>query len=95
MAWKLGNWSGSGAGSKEAPMKPNSNLAPIPVDRIATSEEIRAAISLSSDQAEEYAAESAWEIAADQGGYVRIPSLEIETFRLIEELLGENDSWPN
>ena len=77
-------------------MKPNSNLAPIPVDRIATSEEIRAAISLSSDQAEEYAAESAWEIAADQGGYVRIPSLEIETFRLIEELLGEeNDSRPN
>ena len=76
-------------------MKPNSNLAPIPVDRIATSEEIRAAISLSSDEPEEYPAEGAWEIAADQGGYVRIPSLEIETFRLIEELLGENDSRPN
>jgi len=76
-------------------MKPNSNLARIPVDRIATSEEIRAAISLNSDQPEEYAAEGAWEIAADMGGYVRIPGLEIETFRLIEELLGENDSWPN
>jgi hypothetical protein len=80
---------------KEAPMKPHSNLAPIPVDRLATSEEIRAAISLSSDQREEYAAEGAWEIAGDLGGYVRIPSLEIETFRLIEELLGENDSRPN
>ena len=76
-------------------MKPNSNLAPIPVDRIATSEEIRAAISLSSEQPEEYAAEGAWEVAADRGGYVRIPSLEIETFRLIEELLEGNDSRPN
>jgi hypothetical protein len=76
-------------------MKPNPNLAAIPVDRIATSEEIRAAISLNSDQPEEYAPEGAWEIAADMGGYVRIPGVEIETFRLIEELLGENDSWPN
>ena len=76
-------------------MKPNSNLAPIPVDRIATSEEIRAAFSLSSDQAEEYAAEGAWEVAADQGGYVRIPSVELETFRLIEELLEGRDSRPN
>ena len=76
-------------------MKPNPNLAPIQVDRPATSEEIRAAISLSSDQAEEYASEGAWEIAADLGGYVRVPAIEIETFRLIEELLGENDSQPN
>ncbi len=76
-------------------MKPNSNLVPIPVDRIATSEEVRAAISLGSDQAEEYAAEDAWEVAADQGGYVRIPSVEIETFRLIEELLEGTDSRPN
>jgi hypothetical protein len=95
MTWKLGNWSGVGADFQGGTMKPNSNLTRVPVDRLATSEEIRAAISFSSDQAEEYAAESAWEIAADQGGYVRIPSLEIETFRLIEELLEEGDSQPN
>jgi len=76
-------------------MKPNSNIAPIRNDRPATSEEIRAAMSLSSDQPEECAAEDAWEIAADLGGYVRIPSPEIETFRLIEELLGESDERPN
>jgi len=76
-------------------MKLNLNAAPTQVDRPATSEEIRAAISLSSDQLEEYAAEGAWEIAADLGGYVRVPSLEIETFRLIEELLKKNDSQPN
>ena len=76
-------------------MKPNSNRATIQNDRPATSEEIRAAISLSSDEPEEYAVEGAWEIAADLGGYVRIPSLEIETFRLIEELLDESDVRPN
>lgn len=76
-------------------MKSNPNLAPIQLDRPATSEEIRAAISLSSDQLEEYATEGAWEIAADLGGYVRVPSLEIETLRLVEELLEENDSQPN
>jgi len=76
-------------------MKPNSNRAPIQNDRPATSEEIRAAISLSSDQSEDYAAEGAWEIAADLGGYVRIPMLEIETFRLIEELLDDSEALPN
>lgn len=76
-------------------MKLNLNAAPSGVDRPATSEEIRAAISLSSDQLEEYATEGAWEIAADLGGYVRVPSLEIETLRLVEELLEENDSQPN
>jgi hypothetical protein len=76
-------------------MKPNPNVAPIQVDRPATSEEIRAAISLSSGEPEEYITEGAWETAADLGGYVRIPTLEIETFRLIEELLEENDLQPN
>jgi hypothetical protein len=76
-------------------MKPNPNLAPVQVDRPATSEEIRTAISLCSDQPEEYASEGAWEIPADLGGYVRVPSIEVETFRLIEELLGENESQPN
>jgi hypothetical protein len=76
-------------------MKSNPNVTPIQVDRPATSEEIRAAISDSPDQPEEYATGSAWEIAADLGGYVRFPTLEIETFRLIEELLGENDLRPN
>jgi hypothetical protein len=76
-------------------MKPNSTVTPIPVDRPATSEEIRAAISHLSDHPEEYLAETVWEIAADIGGYVRIPAVEIEAFRLIEELLGEQDSRTN
>lgn len=75
-------------------MKSNLNLAPTHLDRPATFEEIRTAMSLSSDQPEEYATETVWEIAADQGGYVRIPSLEIETFRIIDELLEDNEE-PN
>jgi hypothetical protein len=71
-------------------MKSNSTVTPIQVDRPATSEEIRAAISHFSDP-EQYPAETAWEIAADIGGYVRIPAVEVEAFRLIEELLGEQD----
>ena len=76
-------------------MKLNSTAAHNPVDRLATSEEIRTAMSLSSDQPEEFAIEGAWEIATDQGGYVRIASLEVETFRLIEELLEEKDTRLN
>jgi len=76
-------------------MKPNPNLAPTQVDRPATSEEIRTAISLSSLEPDSYAVEDAWEIAADLGGFVRIRSFDVEASRLIEELLGEQDPQPN
>jgi hypothetical protein len=77
-------------------MKANSNVTPTPVDRLATSEEIRAAVSLCTDDAdEEYATANVWEIAADFGGYVRIPSRQVETLRLIEELLEESDQGSN
>ena len=66
------------------------------VDRLATSEEIRAAVALSSESPEEeYETSAVWEIAADFGGYVRIPSTEIETLRLIEELYADTDSRTN
>ena len=76
-------------------MKSDCQQTPISVDRLATSEEIRAAISLCSDATEEYVATPVWDIAADLGGYVRIPSLEIETIRLVEELLEDNGPWTN
>jgi len=72
-------------------MKPNPNQAPTHVDRPATFEEIRTAMSLSSDEPEAYTTETVWEIASDLGGHVRIPSLEVETFRIIEELLEDNE----
>ena len=76
-------------------MKPNSIVLPTAVDRLATSEEIRAAISPLPDGPEENATEIVWEIAADLGGYVRIPAVEFETFRLIEELIEELDTRAN
>jgi hypothetical protein len=75
-------------------MKPNTNSAPLQVDRPATFEEIRMAMSLSSDEPEDCTTETAWELASDFGGYVRIPSLEIETSRIIEEMI-EGKEGPN
>jgi hypothetical protein len=56
------------------------------VDRVATPEEIRAAVLPYSYPSGEYGAEMLCEIAADVGGYIRIPEVEAETSRLIEEL---------
>lgn len=76
-------------------MKLNLIVTPTALDRLATSEEIRAAISPLPDRPEEYATETVWEITADVGGYIRIPAVEIETVRLIEELIEERDTWAN
>ncbi len=76
-------------------MKLNLIVTPTAVDRLATSEEIRAAISPILDRTEEHATETVWEITADIGGYVRIPVVEIETARFFEELIEERDTWAN
>jgi hypothetical protein len=76
-------------------MKRDLIVTPTAVDRLATSEEIRAAILPLCDRPEEYATETVWEIAADVGGYARIPAVEVETIRLIEELIEEHDTRAN
>jgi hypothetical protein len=75
------------------PMKLNLIETPITVDRLATSDEIRAAVLSSPDPLEEYRTEIVREIAADVGGYIRISAVEFETFRLIEEMIEEQDTW--
>ena len=76
-------------------MKPNTIKAPIAVDRLATPEEILAADLPFSDPVEQYGAELVSEIAADLGGYVRVPALELETLLLVEELSRNEDTRPN
>jgi hypothetical protein len=76
-------------------MKPNLVKAPIPVDRLATPDEILAAVSPFPDPLERCGAEILREIAADLGGYVRIPAIEMETSVLMEELTLEDDTSPN
>jgi hypothetical protein len=76
-------------------MKPNLIETLTAVNRLATSEEIRAAISPLPGRPEEYATDTVFEIAADLGGYVRIPVVEFETFRLINELIEDQDAWAN
>ena len=65
------------------------------MDRFATSDEIRAAVSRFPNPVEEYRAEILCEITADFGGYVRLSAMEIEISLLVEELIqgqrtGEN-----
>jgi hypothetical protein len=76
-------------------MKPNSIKTPIAVDRLATAEEIRAAVLPFPDPIEECTAEILCEIAADVGGYIRIPAVEFETSIIFEELIREHTSWVN
>jgi hypothetical protein len=64
-------------------MKPE--LTAVQMDRLATPEEIRAA-SPFADTPLENRVEILREIAADVGGYVRIPAVEFETSLLGEEL---------
>ena len=76
-------------------MKPNSIKTPIAVDRLATADEIRAAVLTYPDPFEEYPTEILREIASDVGGYVRIPAVELETSLMVEELTQEQDTWLN
>jgi hypothetical protein len=73
-------------------MKPDLNDVQFTEDRLATSDEIRAA-GPPFDVVEEFKGE----IAADFGGYVRISTAEIETTILVEELTKEQerDTWLN
>jgi len=73
-------------------MKLNLIETPITEDRLATSDEIRAAVFSSPDPLEEYRTETVREIAADVGGYIRISAVEFETFRLIDEMIEEQNT---
>ena len=74
-------------------MKPNLIETPMAVDRLATSDEIRAAILSFPAPLEECWTGIAREIATGVGGYIRISAMEFETFRLIEEMIEEQDTW--
>jgi hypothetical protein len=76
-------------------MKPNLIETPIAVDRLATADEIRAAVLHFADDVEECSTEILREIAADVGGYVRIAAVEFEASLMLEELIKGQDTWLN
>lgn len=76
-------------------MKPNMIKSPIAMDRLATAEEVRAAVLPFPNPADECAAEILSEIASDLGGYVRIPAVEFEASLMAEELTHERETLPN
>jgi hypothetical protein len=73
-------------------MKPDLIETPVTVDRLATSDEIRAAILTFPNPMDECRTEILREIASDVGGYIRISAVEFETFRLFEEMIEEQDT---
>jgi len=76
-------------------MKSDMFNTPVTVARVATLDEIRAAISPFCDSLEDDASELLCEIATDAGGYVRITDVERETSRLVEELTRDQETWLN
>lgn len=76
-------------------IKPGFVKPPILEDRLATADEIRAALLNFPDPIEEYRAEIPREIAADVGGYVRLSAVEIGTSRLVEDLIHEQPTGRN
>jgi hypothetical protein len=56
------------------------------LDRLATSDEIRAAVVRFPNPVEKYRAKTLCEITADFGGYVRLSAMEIEISLLVEGL---------
>jgi hypothetical protein len=74
-------------------MKANVLKTPTAVDRLATSDEIRAALMLFPDPIEEYSQELLHEVAADFGGYIRIPARELEASLLVEDWIEEQKTW--
>jgi hypothetical protein len=68
-------------------IKPSFIKPVILEDRVATADEIRAALLNFPDPIEEYRTEILREIAADVGGYVRLSAVEIGTSLLVEELI--------
>ena len=78
-------------------MQPNLRKSPITADRLATLDEVRAAVLPSSDPLMGCRGKFPREIAAVVGGYVRIPSAEFEAALLVEELIQVQDAqsnWP-
>ena len=76
-------------------MKSDMSNTPISVARVATLDEIRAAISPFCDSLEDCSSDVLCEIAADLGGYVRFTDVERETSRLVDELTREQETWLN
>jgi hypothetical protein len=72
-------------------MKPDLIASPIEVDRAATPEEIRTAVLPLPDGPAGCGPDTAYEIASDLGGYVRISAEELESFRLVAKLLEDNE----
>jgi hypothetical protein len=76
-------------------MQPNLSKPQTTVDRLATLDEVRAAVLPSSDALMGCRGEFPREIAADVGGYVRISSAEFETSLLVEEFIQLEDAPGN
>jgi hypothetical protein len=76
-------------------MQPNLSKPQTTVDRLATLDEVRAAVLPSSDALAGCRGEFPREIAADVGGYVRISSAEFETSLLVEEFIQLEDAPGN
>jgi hypothetical protein len=76
-------------------IKPGLLNPPILEDRLATADEIRAALLSFPDPLEEYRTEILREIAADVGGYVRLSAVEIGTSLIVEELIQEQRTGNN
>ena len=76
-------------------IKPGLVNPPILMDRLATADEIRAAVMHFPNPIEEYRTEILREIAADVGGYVRLSAVEIGTSLLVEELIQEQRTGNN
>jgi hypothetical protein len=74
-------------------MKADMLKTPAAVDRLATSDEIRAALMPFPDPIEECSKDLLYEIAADLGGYVRIPGWEFEASLLLENWTEEQKRW--
>jgi hypothetical protein len=76
-------------------MKPNTITTRFDVDRLATADEIRAAVLPSPDPIEVCAAQNLCEIASDLGGFIYIPAVEFEISHMVEDLIREQDTRPN
>ena len=76
-------------------MKPTTIGTSTALGRLATADEILAAVHPFPDPIERCAAQNLTEIASDLGGFVRIPVEEFETSFLLEELLLAEDARPN
>jgi hypothetical protein len=76
-------------------IKPGLMNPPIMVDRLATADEIRAALLHLPDPIEEYRAEILREIAADVGGYVRLSAVDIGASLVADELIQEQPTRNN